>query len=118
MHVLDKLVTEKPHASVVHVWAPAPQKTEGLATVVAALRRRRIEVRWSLPPFDAGIGAEKERRSPVAGVVEEAVRVRARSTRTRGERLLRKLGVKVQSRHLLRRPLRERLEATGTEVGT
>ena len=112
VQVLDKLVTEKPHASVVHVWAPAPQKPEGLAHVVAALRRRRIEVRWSLPPFDAGIGAEKERRSPVADVVDEAVRVRARSTRTRGERLLRRLGIKVQSRHLLRRPLRERLEAT------
>ncbi len=112
VQVLDKLASEKPHASIVHVWAPAPQKPDGLQHAVSVLRRRHVEVRWSLPPLEAGIGAEQQRRSALADVIDDAVRVRARATRSRGERLLRRLGVKVQPRHLLRRPLRERLEAS------
>ena len=100
--VLERLPTEKPLASVVHVWAPAPALSEGFARAIAALRRRRVEVRWSLPPFEAGIGGDPERRSPVAAVVEEAVRVRARAARRRGERSLRSLGVRVQNAGLLR----------------
>jgi hypothetical protein len=59
------------------------------------IRRRRIELRWSLPAYDASIGSERERRSPVAEVVDEAVRVRARATRARGETILRRLGVRI-----------------------
>ena len=97
--VLEKLAAEKPRASVVHVWAPPPAKAEsvaeGIGKAVVALRARRIELRWSLPPFEAGVGGDRERRSAVADVVDDAVRVRARATRARGERLLRKLGVHV-----------------------
>ena len=63
-----------------------------------SLRARRITLRWSLPPFDAGVGADRERRSPVADVVDEAVRARAFATRTRGERVLRRMGVHVVAR--------------------
>jgi uncharacterized protein (DUF58 family) len=94
-HVLDRLATEKPRASVVHVWAPAPSRAETSARAIAALRRHRIELRWSLPAFEAAVGADRERRSPVADVVDEAVRMRARATRSRGERMLRRLGVRV-----------------------
>jgi hypothetical protein len=99
--VLDKLATEKPRASLVHVWAPAPAKAETTAKAIAALRRHRIDVRWSLPAFDAGVGADPQRRSPVADAVDEAVRVRARATRTRGERMLRRLGVRVIVRNIV-----------------
>ncbi|HEY8040312.1 MAG TPA: DUF58 domain-containing protein [Polyangiaceae bacterium] len=101
--VLDKLSTEKPRASVVHVWAPAPAKAETMAKAIAALRRRRIELRWSLPPFEAGVGSARDRRSPVAEVVDDAVRVRAHATRTRGERMLRRLGVRMIVRASVRR---------------
>jgi len=97
-HVLDELATEKPRAGVVHVWAPAPARAETSAKAIAALRRRRIEVRWSLPAYDAGVGADRERRSPVADVVDDAVRLRAQTMRTRGERMLRRLGVRVLAR--------------------
>jgi uncharacterized protein (DUF58 family) len=100
-HVLAKLASEKPRASVVHVWAPAPARAETSAKAVAALRRHRIELRWTLPVFDAGlggvggVGVDRERRSPVADVVDEAVTLRAHATRARGERMLRRLGVRV-----------------------
>jgi hypothetical protein len=99
--VLEKLATEKPRASIVHVWAPAPAQAETTAKAIAALRRHRIDVRWSLPAFDAGVGADRERRSPVADAVDDAVRVRARATRTRGERMLRRLGVRVIVRNIV-----------------
>jgi len=108
-HVLDRLVTEKPRASVVHVWAPAPAREESSAKAIAALRRGRIEVRWSLPAYDAGLGAERERRSPVAEVVDEAVRLRAQTMRARGERMLRRLGVRVLARRVARVATEERV---------
>jgi uncharacterized protein (DUF58 family) len=92
---LEKLATEKPRAGVVHVWAPPPVRAETMATAIAALRSRRVALRWSLPALDAGVGADPARRSPVAGVVDEAVRARARATRARGETVLRKLGIQV-----------------------
>jgi hypothetical protein len=39
----------------------------------------------------------------VAGVVDEAVRVRARVARSRGERMLRRLGVRVLAHGVVRR---------------
>jgi hypothetical protein len=95
VEVLDRLGTEKPRPSAVHVWAPPPARPDAMAEAVARMRTRRIALRWHLPPFEAGVGADRERRSPVADVVDEAVRARARATAARGERLLRKLGVHV-----------------------
>jgi uncharacterized protein (DUF58 family) len=116
VQVLARIASEKPRASIVHVWAPAPGRTDGFAQAIAALRRHRIDVRWSLPRFEAGIGSERERRSPVADFVEEAVRVRARSSQVRGERMLRRLGVHIQGRSLVRRQGRDLVEEprTGT----
>ncbi len=116
VHVLERLATEKPRASVVHVWAPAPPRSDGFAAAIAALRRHKVEVRWSMPRFDEGVGSDRDRRSPVADFVEEAVKVRARSAQARGERILRRLGVRVQGRWLVRRPeLPLAQAATGTE---
>ncbi len=96
--VLERLGAEKPSASIVHVWAPAPGQAESMARAIGLLRRRRLELRWTVPPFEAGVGAAHERRSSVADVVDEAVRMRARATRTRAERLLRRMGVRVVAR--------------------
>jgi uncharacterized protein (DUF58 family) len=95
VQVLERLVKEASRGSIVHVSAPAPSKASAMSKVVRALRVRRIELRWSLPPLDAGVGSGRERRSPVADVVDEAVRVRAHATRARAERLLRHFGVRV-----------------------
>jgi hypothetical protein len=116
VHVLTRLASDKPRPSIVHVWAPAPGRSEGFAPAIASLRRQRIEVRWSLPHFEAGIGSDKERRSPVADFVEEAVRVRAHSSQLRGERILRRLGVRVQGRWLVRRERRELVGPLGAEA--
>ena len=42
----------------------------------------------------------------MADFVDEAVRARARSAQARGERILRRLGVRMQGRWLVRRPER------------
>jgi uncharacterized protein (DUF58 family) len=115
VQVLDRLIKEKPRASIVHVWAPAPAPGEPLRAAVGALRRRAVEVRWSLPPLDSGLGGDRDRRSAVADVVEEAVRVRARVSKARGERLLRRLGVQVQPRPLARRHARASAPETAPE---
>jgi hypothetical protein len=53
-----------------------------------------------VPPLDAGIGGPGDRRSPVADVIDDAVRARARAMTARGERLLRRLGVRVVAKEL------------------
>ena len=93
--VLEKLVTHKPRASLLYVWALPPSLPHATAKAIARLRARSIELRWRLPPLDAGIGAERVRRGAVADVVDEAVRTRARAMMLRGERQLRRLGVRL-----------------------
>jgi uncharacterized protein (DUF58 family) len=97
-HVFERIAAEKPRASVVHVWAPPPSKYETLAGPAGKLRQKRATVRWTLPPFDAGVGSDRTRRSPVADAVDDAVRMRARASRARAERLLRRLGVRLVTR--------------------
>ena len=67
---------------------PTKAGADGIGKALAALRSRRVALRWSLPPLEAGVGADRSRRSPVADVVDDAVRARARATRARAERLL------------------------------
>jgi uncharacterized protein (DUF58 family) len=94
LQVLEQLVKDASRGSIVHVWAPAPTKGEEMSKVLRTLRTRRIEVRWSLPSLASGVGSGDERRSPIADVVDEAVRVRAHATQARSEKLLRRLGVR------------------------
>ncbi|MDP9033553.1 MAG: DUF58 domain-containing protein [Myxococcota bacterium] len=101
--VLRKIALERPSAATVHVWAPPPIRPDDTAKAIAALRARRVELRWSVPPLDAGIACDRARRSPVADVVDEAVRRRGRAMRVRGERLLQRLGVHVMTRSIVRR---------------
>jgi uncharacterized protein (DUF58 family) len=96
--VLERLATEKPKASIVHVWAPAPARAQSMARAIGMLRTHRLELRWTVPPFDAGVGSRRDRRSEVADVVDEAVRMRARATRVRAEKALRRMGVRVVGR--------------------
>jgi uncharacterized protein (DUF58 family) len=109
--VLQRLAADKPRPSIVHVWAPAPANGEPMARAIAALRSRHLELRWTVPPFDAGVGAPAGRRGGVADVVDEAVRIRARATRVRAERWLRRLGVRV----MVRQPWNAPAQATAVD---
>jgi uncharacterized protein (DUF58 family) len=97
--VLEKIGSEKPRASVVVVWAPPPTKVSTFAKPVGVLRAARIHVTWSVPPFEASVGHEKTGTKRGAAAVQEAVddavRVRAHASVLRGERVLRKLGVRM-----------------------
>lgn len=103
---LDRLAAERPRPSVVHVWAPPPSRAELLGRRIALLRARGIEVRWSLPPFEpsVGSGASSETVDARASeILNDAVRARARAARERGERVLRRLGIRVTVRAVARR---------------
>jgi uncharacterized protein (DUF58 family) len=91
--VLDRLALEKARPSFVHVWAPPPLRLDAARKTISGMRARRIGLRWSVPRLDSGIGDDGRRKNVVANVVDEAVRVRARIERIRGERLLLRLGV-------------------------
>ncbi|MDP8999838.1 MAG: DUF58 domain-containing protein [Myxococcota bacterium] len=113
--VLEKLATQRPRPSVLHVWGLPPTRPQTTAKAIATLRRRRTELRWSVPPLDAGVGSDRQRRSAVADVVDDAVRARARAMATRGERLLRRLGVHVVAFGIVRPPPRAEVSNTAGE---
>jgi hypothetical protein len=92
--VIERLATEKPRPSVVHVWAPAPGRASPIVVPLRQLRSKRIEVRWSTPPFEASLPEAGTAVRNVADAVNDAVRVRARASRQRGERVLRAAGVR------------------------
>ena len=107
--VLERIAGERSRANVIHVWAPAPARPAALSASIAALRRQRRELRWTLPPFESGIGSERLQRSgtgarSIAHVVEQAVILRAQAARMRGERVLTRLGVRVVALQGWRRP--------------
>jgi uncharacterized protein (DUF58 family) len=98
---LSSLGIERPRANAVYVWAPAPTKPTLMAKAVASLRRRGCLLEWTLPPFEAGLGADPERRrSVLEEVADEAVVLRAGAARERGERMLRRLGVRPVARRV------------------
>lgn len=96
--ILERLATVKPRATILHVWGPAPTHGRGpldLAVALRTLKRRRVELRWTLPaPLHRGEGPEAMPTS-VDSAVAEAVRLRGEVARQRGEELLRRLGVHV-----------------------
>jgi hypothetical protein len=107
--VLEKLAMEKHRPSIVHVWAPSPLKKEATARAIRKLRTKRVAVRWTVPSVDRSIGPrdaslvvvgpdESSDREPadVPAAVDDAVRMRSRAARARGERALRQMGARPQ----------------------
>jgi uncharacterized protein (DUF58 family) len=118
--VFERLASEKPRPSVVHVWAPPPSRGTPILKSLRKLTGRRIDVRWTMPPFEPSIGPSSDASiiqlkkdmpldktivdgsmmlegAPAGNVrdaVDDAVRMRARASRLRGEKLLRQLGVR------------------------
>jgi len=121
---LQELALEKrTRPSVVHVVAPPPgnASAEPLRAAIQLLRRKGVKVRWSAPPLasgltgtsrEAGGGAggfesnaerlESDVSPEVYGTLRNAAQARARIAASKGEALLRSMGIKVSRSH--RRP--------------
>jgi hypothetical protein len=110
--VLDRMLGEKKRPSVVHLWAPVPTKIEGVRASITRLRKRRAELRWTLPLYEESVGeaavvpaetaGAAARKLPasddeIAQIVLDAVRLRARAAEDRAVVMLRKLGVRVHA---------------------
>lgn len=91
---LDRLSQRKPHPSIVHVWSPAPDHPKAeLVLAIAKLRRRSARVYWIPARAEQAVAMGN---GGVASVVTEAVVLRSRAARERGERSLGAIGVKVE----------------------
>jgi uncharacterized protein (DUF58 family) len=118
--LLEKIATVKPRASVVHVWAPPPGRASPMVQAIRKVRARRVQIRWSAPTFDLSVGRAGEAHhagappKTVEQAVDEAVRIRARASRSRGEKLLRGLGVRCVP--LAARLLRDRVHAPAVDA--
>lgn len=100
---LERLSREKTRPSVVYVWGPTPRIGSLLLGALRRLRAQRIDVRWLMPPAHALLFEGDPKDVPQA--VEQASEARAGIQQARGERLLRKLGVKVRGKKALGRRL-------------
>ena len=96
--VLEKVLEDKKkRASIVHVFAPAPGPDSAVEKPLRKLRARRIEVRWTMPSFEPGLGARVPQPTNVHDVVLDAVRVRVHASQARAERAMRTLGVRARA---------------------
>lgn len=94
---LERGGLQRPRPSLVYVWARPPDEASGaLASAVKKLLRKGVAIRWistsheeTIPPADEEVGQ----------VVVNAVSVRARVARERGERVLGAMGVRFVHRH-------------------
>lgn len=91
---LEQLAVERPRPSIVYVWAPAPLDPGALGRALGALRKRRIDIRWNLPADDPANPAAVEGREVVALVTAEVARLKSSAARIKGERVMRRLGVR------------------------
>jgi uncharacterized protein (DUF58 family) len=92
---LVRLRSARPRTSVVYLWSPPPDLASRpeMQRALAALPRRRMDLRWVVVPIERGISFEG---TPIAPAVADAVALRARIAERRGERALRQLGVRVE----------------------
>lgn len=91
---LDRLSQKKPRPSIVHIWSPAPDKhPPDLARVLAKLRKVGAQILWASPHHEQAVMVHQ---TPTALMVADAVILRARAARERGERLLNQMGVRVE----------------------
>jgi uncharacterized protein (DUF58 family) len=93
IQALERALTDKPRASLVYVWSAPPERAvPALATAVRKLLRRGIAVRWIPAPIERGVDPGV---AELARIAAEAVVMRARIARERGERVLLSMGVRL-----------------------
>lgn len=94
-HTLKRLVFERPRPSIVYLWSPAPsyERLPQLERTLSELPLRRMDLRWICMRSEHSIPREG---SELAGPVADALGIRMRVARERGEQALRRWGLKVQ----------------------
>ena len=98
--MLDRIAQRKPRASLVHVWSAAPERQNPeLRHAVIRLRKGGASVRWITAHQEESVLVLDDRA--VSRVVADAVVLRSRTARERGERNLRGMGIRVER---IRRP--------------
>lgn len=92
---LHKLRRQRPHASVIYLWSPAPDAfaRAELGRVLRQFPQRRANLVWVSMDHEPSLPERAE--SPQADAVAEAVALRLKIARQRGERVLRGLGIRV-----------------------
>jgi uncharacterized protein (DUF58 family) len=92
--MLDRMAQRKPRPSLVHIWSPAPEtQRPDLVRAIVRLRRQGCRVRWITAHQEESVQTGD---TVVAQVVADAVVLRSRAARERGERLLRRMGIRVE----------------------
>ncbi|MBX3211968.1 MAG: DUF58 domain-containing protein [Labilithrix sp.] len=118
-NVLEKIARERrTKASIAHVWAPPPSPGSDapapgsdatgsspatIARAVRELRRRHVDVRWTMPAFEPALEVRDGAAETVGDVVRHAVRLRVRASQARAERAMRGLGIRSRSIEVRRR---------------
>ena len=95
VRVLKEISRAKPRPSLIYVWSPTPDPTHRAAFehALAALPKRRHELRWVPMRFDQDL----ERAAPLASeAVLIALGAQARASHERGVRALTRLGIRVE----------------------
>ena len=91
---LERLARRKPRPSIVHIWSPAPDRPRAeLLRAIADLRRASARVHWIAARVDQAVQLGN---GTVASIVSDAVILRSRAARERGERALASMGVRVE----------------------
>jgi uncharacterized protein (DUF58 family) len=92
--LLMRIGQRKPRPSLIHIWSPAPevQRPEFVAALVK-LRKQGCAVRWITAHQEESVQTGD---TIVARAVANAVVLRSRAARERGERLLRRMGIRVE----------------------
>lgn len=110
---LTRIARERPRASVVYVWSPAPEANNRpeIERALNQYPRRRIDLRWVSLQHEPSIPREPD---PVSRAVADAVSLRARTAQARGELALRRLGIRVE--HL--RPRHDVRLDTASDTGS
>ena len=91
---LAKIRSDRPRASLTYVWSPPPDTfaRAELDRAIQLFPKRQTDLCWISMDHDPSVGRDA---GPVARAVAEAVSIRVRVARARGERALRRLGVRV-----------------------
>src|SRR5262249_27164284 len=94
VEALDRGASQRPRPSLVYVLARAPDAPSAALTAsLRKLMRRGIAIRWISTPQEAALSVDGD--DDVRRAVTEAVTLRARVARERGERVLGSVGVRV-----------------------
>ena len=95
VQAVDRAASEKPRPSLVYVWSTPPEEPSPLlAQSVKKLLRRGMTVRWvSLHQHDSKLDTIEGGSDEAARAVVDAVALRTRVARERGERHLAAMGI-------------------------